>query len=93
MIELSNSIYKGLASIKYMNEKVADELYSLKDCVFDDFIDVLETVHECTSINSRQLDILIKLDFFSEFGKSQKLLDITIILIVNKKQAHSTNSK
>ena len=84
----SNSIYKGLASIKYMNEKVADELYSLKDCVFDDFIDVLETVHECTSINSRQLDILIKLDFFSEFGKSQKLLDITAAYdeIYSKKQ-------
>ena len=84
----SNSIYKGLASIKYMNEKVADELYNLKDCVFDDFIDVLETVHECTSINSRQLDILIKLDFFSEFGKSQKLLDITAAYdeIYSKKQ-------
>ena len=84
----SNSIYKGLASIKYMNEKVADELYSLKDCVFDDFIDVLETIHECTSINSRQLDILIKLDFFSEFGKSQKLLDITAAYdeIYSKKQ-------
>ena len=84
----SNSIYKGLASIKYMNERVADELYSLKDCVFDDFIDVLETVHECTSINSRQLDILIKLDFFSEFGKSQKLLDITAAYdeIYSKKQ-------
>ena len=84
----SNSIYKGLASIKYMNEKVADELYSLKDCVFDDFIDVLEAVHEYTSINSRQLDILIKLDFFSEFGKSQKLLDITAAYdeIYSKKQ-------
>lgn len=84
----SNSIYKGLASIKYMNERVTDELYSLKDCVFDDFIDVLETVHECTSINSRQLDILIKLDFFSEFGKSQKLLDITAAYdeIYSKKQ-------
>ena len=84
----SNSIYKGLASIKYMNEKVADELYNLKDCVFDDFIDVLETIHKCTSINSRQLDILIKLDFFSEFGKSQKLLDITAAYdeIYGKKQ-------
>ena len=84
----SNSIYKGLASIKYMNEKVADELYNLKDCVFDDFIDVLETIHKCTSINSRQLDILIKLDFFSEFGKSQKLLDITAAYdeIYSKKQ-------
>lgn len=84
----SNSIYKGLASIKYMNEKVADELYNLKDCVFDDFIDVLETIHKRTSINSRQLDILIKLDFFSEFGKSQKLLDITAAYdeIYSKKQ-------
>jgi DNA polymerase-3 subunit alpha len=27
-------------------------------------------------LNSRQLDILVKLDFFSEFGKAQKLLKI-----------------
>lgn len=71
----TNSIYKGLASIKFMNEKVSEELYSLRDNVYNNFLELLIDL-KSTSINSRQLEILIKLDFFNEFGKSQKLLDI-----------------
>lgn len=71
----TNSIYKGLASIKFMNEKVSEELYLLRDNVYNNFLELLIDL-KSTSINSRQLEILIKLDFFNEFGKSQKLLDI-----------------
>ena len=72
----TNSIYKGLASIKFMNDKVSEELYELKNNKYNNFLELLIDL-EKTSINSRQLEILIKLDFFSdEFGKSQKLLDI-----------------
>lgn len=72
----SNSIYKGMASIKYMNEQVSQELYMLKDNKYDSFMDLLIDLNDKTSINSRQLNILITIDFFDEFGKSQKLLDI-----------------
>lgn len=72
----SNSIYKGMASIKYMNEQVSQELYMLKDNKYDSFMDLLIDLNNKTSINSRQLNILIAIDFFDEFGKSQKLLDI-----------------
>lgn len=72
----TNSIYKGLSSIKYMNEKVSEELYGLRNNKYNNFLELLIDL-ENTSINSRQLEILIKLDFFlDEFGKSQKLLDI-----------------
>lgn len=71
----TNSIYKGLASIKFMNDKVSEELYSLRENTYSNFLEVLIDL-KSTSINSRQLDILIKLDFFNEFGKSQKLLNI-----------------
>lgn len=71
----TNSIYKGLASIKFMNEKASEELYLLRDNVYNNFLELLIDL-KSTSINSRQLEILIKLDFFNEFGKSQKLLDI-----------------
>lgn len=71
----TNSIYKGLASIKFMNEKVSEELYLLKNNTYNNFLELLIDLGS-TSINSRQLEILIKLDFFNEFGKSQKLLDI-----------------
>lgn len=72
----TNSIYKGMASIKYMNEQVSQELYMLKDNKYDSFMDLLIDLNDKTSINSRQLNILIAIDFFEEFGKSQKLLDI-----------------
>lgn len=72
----TNSIYKGMASIKYMNAQVSEELYKLKDNQYNNFMDLLIDVYDKTSINSRQLSILIVIDFFEEFGKSQKLFDI-----------------
>ena len=72
----TNSIYKGMASIKYMNAQVSEELYKLKNNQYNNFMDLLIDVYDKTSINSRQLSILIVIDFFEEFGKSQKLLDI-----------------
>ena len=68
-----NCIYKGIGSIKFMNDKVADELYELRNNNYNDFIDLLISLSK-TSINSRQLDILIKLDFFQEFGNPNQLL-------------------
>lgn len=76
----SNSIYKGIESIKYLNSEVAESLYSLKDNQYNSFLDLLIDIHEKgIKINSRQMNILISIDFFSEFGKSQKLFDIVEI--------------
>ena len=63
----TNSIYKGTESIKFMNETVSVELVELGKNNYSDFVDLLYDLHN-TTINSRQLDILIKIDFFSEFG-------------------------
>lgn len=71
-------IAKGLSSIKYMSAGLADELYTLATSKeYTSFIDVLKDLDEQTSINSRQLEILIKLDFFSDFGNQRKLLRLT----------------
>ena len=59
-----------------MNENVANELYEMSGYNFDDFVDLLYYLKEKTSLNSRQLDILIKIDFFEEFGDINRLLDI-----------------
>ena len=72
----TNSIYKGVSSIKFLNESAADYLYSLKDEKFDDFVDFLCRITEDKKINTRQLKILIQLQFFQEFGKNKKLLSI-----------------
>jgi DNA polymerase III alpha subunit len=72
MDKSTNSIYKGLESIKYMNADVSEELYKMKDQQFNSFIDLIKVFPG----NSRQLGILIELGFFEEFGKTQKLLRI-----------------
>lgn len=72
----NNAIYKGIASIKFLNENCAKELYMRKDNVYNSFIDLLVDLEENSSINSKQIKILIQLDFFEEFGKAGMLLNI-----------------
>jgi len=71
----NNVIYKGIGSVKFLNDIVSEELYAPRSNQYDTFIDLLLELNN-TSINSRQLDILIKLEFFSEFGNGNKLLKI-----------------
>lgn len=73
----TNTIYKGIASVPYMSEKLSKELYNLRDkYLYEDFIDVLEDISVNTSADTRQIKILISLGFFSEFGGVNDLLDI-----------------
>lgn len=69
----SNSIYKGISSIKFCNKTIAEELYNLRNNQYGNFVELLYDIAKNTSINMRQLDILIKLDFFSEFGNARLL--------------------
>lgn len=69
-------IAKGLSSIKYMSAGTAEELYRIaQEREYDYFVDLLAAMDK-TSLNTRQLDILIKLDFFSDFGNQRELLRI-----------------
>lgn len=72
----TNTIYKGVASIKYLNDGAAEYLYSLRYNHYDNFISLLQQIEEDRQINSRQMEILIRLQYFDEFGKNKKLLDI-----------------
>lgn len=75
-----NIIAKGLSSVKYMGAKVADELLAIsRERTYERFVDVLQALNKETSLDSRQLDILIKLDFFSDFGNQRELLRINTI--------------
>ena len=89
-------ISKGIGSIKFLNNTVAEELYTLSQSrVYDNFIDLLEDITEKTSCNSRQLDILIKLDFFSEFGEMGELLYKTLMfsILYEKGKGYRKNIK
>lgn len=73
-----NIIAKGLTSIKFMSSGIAEELYQLAhERTYTKFVDILADLDSKTSINTRQLDILIKLDFFSDFGNQRELIRIS----------------
>lgn len=74
-----NSIYKGIGSIKHMNDDAADALYELRDNRYESFAELLRDIKEKTSLDSRQLKILTELDFFSEFGDANYLLKLSEI--------------
>ena len=67
-------IYKGMNSIKYLNEKCCGKIAELSKNKPKTFIELLEELKGYA--NSRQIDILIGLGFFEYYGKSQKLRDI-----------------
>ncbi len=71
-----SGIYKGISSVKYLNEDAANDLYAIKDEKFNSFIDVLIRITEL-KVDSRKLEILIKLDFFEEFGGITYLLTVS----------------
>ncbi|WP_297419197.1 DNA polymerase III subunit alpha [Clostridium sp.] len=73
----TNTIYKGIGSLKGLGIKDGDELYQLsQENKYSNFIDLIKDIKEKTSVNDGKLKVLIKLDYFSEFGKSQRLLDL-----------------
>lgn len=86
-------IYKGIQSVKYMNSSVADELYELRNNKYDSFVNLLYDLENLTSIKSNQLAILIKLDFFDEFGESNHLLHIVDMYDIFENKSQIKKSK
>ncbi|UUV25975.1 MULTISPECIES: PHP domain-containing protein [Lysinibacillus] len=87
-------IYKGLKSISYMNDKVADELYdlSINNCYLN-FIALLEDITTNTSVNTNQTKILIRLGFFSEFGNTKHLEMLLVKFHERFKKTHKLKTK
>ena len=73
----TKAIYKGVGSIKFLNSVVADEIFELSKTQYKTFADLLLDINQNTSTNSRQLKILIELDYFSQFGNARELLSIS----------------
>ena len=68
-------IYPSLASIKNITQKCADSLYSIKDNTYRTFVELLYDLKKL-KMSPRQIAILIKIDYFSEFGSPNHLLKI-----------------
>lgn len=84
----SNTIYKGIGSVKFCNAQIAEELFELSKNQYDSFVELLDDIHNKTSLNSRQLEILTILNFFEDFGKNGYLLKVEKLYddIANRKQ-------
>ncbi len=68
-------ISKGIASVKYLNAEVANQLYELSHVKKpDSFMELLRVLDTETRLDTRQRDILIRLDYFSEYGNARELL-------------------
>lgn len=69
----TKTIAKGLSSIKHIGEKVANNLYEMSSKkTYSYFVDALADAKVC-GLDARQLDILIHIDFFSQFGNQREL--------------------
>lgn len=68
----TNSIYKGVGAVKFLNVEVSEKLYAMRSQKFESFFDFLDMFPG----NSRQREILIKLGYCEEFWKSAKLLGL-----------------
>ena len=79
MDKSENAVYRGVMSVKYCNAQIADELMELSKNKYPSFIDLLKDIKDKTSINSKQFAILIKLNFFSDYGNNKYLLNIVDI--------------
>ncbi len=91
MVKEQNVIYKGLSSIKYIGEDVANALYEMKDSMPDTFIAFLKI----TPCDSRQLRILTSLNFFDRYGKPGKLMKEIELFesLYNKKNGETVPKK
>lgn len=70
-------IAKGVASVKYLNTQVANELHDLSQWLrTDSFMTLLMNLKGNVHIDARQLATLIKIDYFQEFGNETELLRI-----------------
>lgn len=78
--KLTNTIYKGLGSIKSMQSVAADIMLQVADRNPQTFIDVLEMCEDIkvdnNRINSKSMDILTDIGFFDKFGTVGTLKDM-----------------
>jgi DNA polymerase III alpha subunit len=74
--ESTKTISRTLSSVKGFGESVANILYDMRDKKYDTFIDLLIDIEENTALGDAKTESLIKLNYFSQFGRNKKLLNI-----------------
>lgn len=75
----TNTIYKGISTVAYLNDNVAENLYKLaleKEYKNTDICELFLDIINGSLADNRQINILIKLGFFERFGKESVLLEL-----------------
>lgn len=72
----NGTVYLGVNTIKGCGENVSNALLELGKNHYDNFFDLLNDFNNSPSINNGQIETLIKLNFFNEFGGTFKLLSM-----------------
>ena len=83
----NNTIYKGVFSVKSVNEQVSDDLYALRDMKFDNFMELITYCKMNFPIKFNQIEALIKLEYFKEFGEIPYLLTCLNVFKVYHKRS------
>lgn len=89
----TNTIYKGIASIKYLNDEVAEILYNIyQNNNLKYFYQTLNEIKK-HPITSRHIEVLIKIGYFNMFGSRKKLMNLWNIytFLTSKKQFRMTD--
>lgn len=88
----NGKINYGVSLIKHCNAQIAEDLSHLSDKHYNTFTELLIDIAEYTGINSKQLDIMIRLGYFSEFGTIKQLLYM-VDMFTNSKVKYSKTHK
>lgn len=97
LCEIDNGkFYYGTGLIKDCNENMAHEIQKISSFEFSNFTDCITTIIDNCTVNSSQIEILIKLGAFSEFGGNKKLMSIYSSMLEGKSKydkKHSDKTK
>ena len=72
----NKTISQSLSSIKFISSNVANDMMRISKYGDKYFVDVLRRIQMETRINTRQIQVLIQLGYFSAFGGSAKLMKL-----------------
>lgn len=72
----NHTISQSISSIKYISKKAAEDLYEAGQHKFDTFVDLLRYLQMNTVLDTRQVETLIGVNYFKNFGGNKKLLTI-----------------
>lgn len=72
----NNAISDALTSVKHLSATVANALYEMRDNFYLSFTDLMYDMEMHPAFDSRNVEILIRMGYFNEFGSTGKLLDV-----------------